>query len=175
MKQVNCFCFTWTSKLTAGKSGWPVLAIWNWKLKHLQGEKSKRKPTSTDPTYGSWHWNLVTPANIRLLSWTGQGKTAVWVWVRCQRTLQQAQIFTGSSWGCTLVSIFKPWMKKKKNKKIQASMSKKVWFTHCLDPRTIFLWSECWKKCKPKIYLYIRSTDRLDNVPFEPFSKHRYN
>lgn len=145
MKQVNCFCFTWTSKLTAGESGWPVLAIWNWKLKHLQGEKLKCKPTGTDPPYSLWRWSLVTPAHIWLLSWVGYGKTGTHVWVKCLMTLQQAQVFTGSSWGCTLVSIFKPWMKKKKPFTHPLS-----WFKekkkHCLDPRMSFLWSECWKK-----------------------------
>lgn len=123
-------------------------------------------------TYGSWHWNLVTPANIWLLSWTGSGKTGIQVWVRCQRTLQQAQVFTGSSWGCTLVSIFKPWMK---GKKIQASMSQK--FDLKEKKQTLFgsFFGQSVVENANHRYIHTSSAVRLHDVPFKPFSKHQYN
>lgn len=42
----NIFLFlglTWTSKLTAAESRWPVLAICNWRLKHLKWEECNHK------------------------------------------------------------------------------------------------------------------------------------
>lgn len=42
------FCLTWTSKLT-GQSSWPVLAVWNWKLKHLKWQRQLCKQNSAHP------------------------------------------------------------------------------------------------------------------------------
>lgn len=59
------FVPTWTSKLTAGESRWPILAIWNWEFKHLY-RRGKKEVNQTGPGYSRNYWAYMLWHSIQI-------------------------------------------------------------------------------------------------------------